>query len=257
MSQSLLASATLALILGASACGDSGGSGSADGVLDTSEVSDSVVDTTDSADSEVLQEIDVAPECTIDSQCGQLVVGACERAACEDNVCVTKPSGDPCCGDAKPARPPGAFGSPCSSGSDCFSGFCVPSPDDSLCGRACQDLSGCSGCSTTCGVTTCVMTGMSCKRVMTGDDPLFTCVFDDVLLCAPCTSDAECHLLIPPGQNLCIPTDPTAGPAGWCARRCDETEDSPCPPDYTCQDVPNAPAGAERQCIPTSGSCAP
>lgn len=235
--------AALAVFVGASACGDSGGNGVADAAVDV-------------GDGDVLEEVDVRRECDPSIDCLHLTVGACEHVVCTDNVCGTEPDPDPCCGYVPPQSQPGAYFTPCETNAACFSGWCLATVDGRRCGRPCETSAGCFGCRTTCGIEWCV-TGMSCKLLDSGVGITFVCASDDLDLCKPCASDAECRTISASERNLCIASDPTAGPAGRCARRCDETHDSPCPDGYLCQTVADAPEGAERQCLPASGTCAP
>jgi hypothetical protein len=146
-------------------------------------------------------------------------------------------------GDGGPAQDVepdgGAFGSPCDSNEQCFSQFCLPTPDGDRCSRLCDD---------TCPA------GFSCEFFASGGDPVFVCLALDLDLCNPCTTNADCNTLQGGQTHLCIPAG-TGGNAGsFCGRRC-ETGDPMCPAGYECQTIPGAAPANDRQCVPVDEEC--
>ena len=77
---------------------------------------------------------------------------------------------------------PGALGYPCSGNEDCFSGYCIPGPDGSICTKTCED--DCPA-------------GWSCNSVNGGGDVTYICVPDYLNLCRPCHTSADCAESLP------------------------------------------------------------
>ena len=99
----------------------------------------------------------------------------------------------------------GSFLTPCQDNAECFSGWCVDSPEGDVCTKNCEDDSGCPD-------------GWSCSQVSAGGaDPAFICVANDARLCRPCESDDDCNVPGFPTQGLCIETGPQGS---FCTRGC-------------------------------------
>jgi hypothetical protein len=120
----------------------------------------------------------------------------------------------------------GEFLTPCEDNADCFSGWCVDSPEGELCSKNCDDNSACPD-------------GWACDQVTAGGaDPTFICVPNDTFLCRPCESDDDCNVVGFPSVGLCIET----GPLGrFCTRTC--TGGESCPDPFSCE--LSQPYGAE------------
>ena len=145
----------------------------------------------------------------------------------------TGPDGDADTSDADVAPCPGCVGSPCQGNSDCFSGYCVPGPN----GSVCTDV-----CSLECP------DGWSCRALASGGtDPVFVCLYDHLSHCAPCRASADCvDPLNPFGRSQCVPLGELG--ASFCASPCES--DDQCPPDNRCVE-----SGASKVCRPDSGVC--
>jgi hypothetical protein len=112
----------------------------------------------------------------------------------------------------------GGFLTPCEDNAECFSGWCVDSPDGDVCSKNCDDDAGCPD-------------GWSCSQVTAGGaDPAFICVANDTKLCRPCESDDDCNVPGFPTQGLCIETGPQGS---FCTRGC--SDGLTCPQPFNCQ----------------------
>jgi hypothetical protein len=131
-----------------------------------------------------------------------------------------------------PASPEaGQAGAPCTSGSDCDSGWCVQGPDGKICSKTC---------------TGCCPGGYSCEPT-SAQDTTFVCIPKLNALCRPCQADSECSALS--GGALCV----SYGDGGrFCGGAC--TEDSDCFSGYACQDAEGT-KGAGKQCVRLEGEC--
>ncbi|MBD89635.1 MAG: hypothetical protein CL940_04820 [Deltaproteobacteria bacterium] len=112
----------------------------------------------------------------------------------------------------------GGFLTPCADNAECFSGWCVDSPEGEVCSKNCDDDAGCPD-------------GWSCSQVTAGGaDPAFICVANDARLCRPCVTDDDCNVPGFPTEGLCIQT----GPGGsFCTRGCGDGLS--CPDPFTCE----------------------
>jgi hypothetical protein len=133
--------------------------------------------------------------------------------------------------EAEITAPPGAaFREPCIKGTDCASGFCVPSAEGSVCSRTC--VADCPD-------------GWSCRSIANPQgDPTFICVDVTASLCHPCGEDADCNTGLGTPDNRCV----SFGDAGsFCGLACDSG--SACPSGTTCTEV----EGGKSQCLPDAG----
>ena len=98
---------------------------------------------------------------------------------------------------------PGAFLSPCETGADCNSGFCIQAGAGYVCTTAC--LEDCPN-------------GWDCAQTSSGADIIFICVPEGRALCTPCQTNADCW---PDGLSVgerCV----AYGDSGaYCGRDCD------------------------------------
>lgn len=134
--------------------------------------------------------------------------------------------------DAEVALPTGrAFQEPCIKGTECASGFCVPSAEGSVCSRTC--VADCPD-------------GWSCRSIANPQgDPTFICVDVTASLCHPCGEDADCNTGLGTPDNRCV----SFGDAGsFCGLACELG--GACPGGTTCQEV----EGGKSQCLPPDGA---
>ncbi|MGM0578542.1 MAG: putative metal-binding motif-containing protein [Myxococcota bacterium] len=131
---------------------------------------------------------------------------------------------------------PGCFRHPCDEASDCFSEYCVDSPEGQVCSKTCQSGDSCPQ-------------GWSCSQVSTGGDPKFMCVPYDTFLCRPCQSDADCNAVgLESGPGVCIDTGLRGS---FCTRRCDQ--DSTCMEGFICRSLENYKGRTLDLCTPEEG----
>lgn len=150
---------------------------------------------------------------------------------------------------------PGTKGWPCTKNEDCFSGFCLPTPE----GRQCTNL--CSG-DTDCDA------GASCVQASQSSDLIYVCVYRYPDLCLPCVNDADCKEQMVPGDTLCVAWVAAVDDQGketgaflpgygvegaYCGGPC--KEDGDCPRDYVCRIAYSTGGSRARQCVLQRGSC--
>ena len=135
----------------------------------------------------------------------------------------------------------GQAGSPCFDNGDCDANLCVEAPQGKVCSIAC---------------VSCCPAGWNCADVGTGDT-LFGCVPGQLLLCRPCTADADCVAKGDP-DALCI----DHGASGrFCGSTCQVAAGSgtpggtDCPAGYACEQAQGT-QGQGKQCVRMDGLCA-
>jgi hypothetical protein len=122
---------------------------------------------------------------------------------------------------------PGTFSAPCTSNSDCFSGWCVEGTGGFICTQSCDEA---------------CPEGFDCKAVGGQSDVAFLCMPRLQKLCAPCTTDEQCN------GGACLSLDGSS----QCGYACQEDDD--CPTGYLCG--PHTEEGAQGSwCQPSTGSC--
>ena len=127
------------------------------------------------------------------------------------------------------AECPGGSGCPCTSNSDCFSGYCIPTMESSVCATPCQTDDTCPR-------------GWRCAAIGGTSDTIYVCQAP-FRLCQPCRTSADCA--VPGGgANTCLPH---GDDGSFCGVEC--SEDQPCPEGFKCTEV------AGGQCVPESGEC--
>jgi len=134
-----------------------------------------------------------------------------------------------------PACTAGCFLSPCESGADCESGWCVDHLGNQVCTIGCVDE---------------CPQGWVCQQVgLGGPDVAFICVSKFTHLCRPCVTAADCKS--PTGvEDVCI----DFGAEGrFCGGACKVPPD--CPDGYTCELVMTVAGAQSWQCVPTDGVC--
>ncbi len=128
----------------------------------------------------------------------------------------------------------GCFGSPCSTNSDCFSGWCVDGPLGGTCTQLCE-----SACPT----------DWTCRAVGGGGDPQFICIWVHQPYCRPCRVDGDCaHPLASGFSNRCVARPDGSG--SFCATECQAG--GSCPSGASCGEIA---AGGDQRCLPDSGEC--
>ena len=122
----------------------------------------------------------------------------------------------------------GTFGAPCTSNSDCFSGWCVEGSDGFICTQSCDEA---------------CPDGFDCKAVGGQSDVAFLCMPRLQKLCAPCTTDAQCN------GGACLSLDGST----QCGYACSGDDD--CPTGYLCGPHTDEVNGEGTWCQPATGSC--
>jgi hypothetical protein len=129
-------------------------------------------------------------------------------------------------------------GYPCSSGSECCSGWCVMGSNGWECSSLCQD--------------TCPFEGWKCQEIAAPDgakDKI--CIYPHALLCSPCNFDYECNPpYLPWSGHTCI----SLGKEGnFCGVLCASAKD--CPSGYQCKNVTSIQGESSKQCVPDTEIC--
>ena len=128
---------------------------------------------------------------------------------------------------------PGEFGWPCSDPSDCYSGYCVPSPEGDICTKTCLDS---------------CPPGWSCRPLIKGDIT-YLCLPRWTHLCDPCATNSDCSDGNSDSGHYCLDW---GGEGRFCGGEC---ADGVCPSGYVCKDVPVGNGATDKQCVPESGTC--
>ena len=130
----------------------------------------------------------------------------------------------------------GCFLDPCTSNSDCLTGYCVGHMGDMVCSMACEEE--------------CPL-GFTCAQVAAGGpDTLWICVSDHTSLCRPCGSESDCQSAFGV-QDHCI----SYGEEGFfCASSCGN--DKECPAGFSCED-PETIDGliVPSHCVAAAATC--
>ena len=130
---------------------------------------------------------------------------------------------------------PGGFLSPCETGDDCVSGFCVQVGLEHICTVQC--LEDCPS-------------GWDCAQASSGADMIFVCIPTDRPLCSPCKTNGDCWLDGIDAGERCI----SHGDSGaFCGSECNSDND--CPDEYLCQEVQDVSGATLPQCVMEAGEC--
>ena len=133
---------------------------------------------------------------------------------------------------------PGGFLYPCTSDRQCYSNFCVQSSEGMVCSKNCAG----TGCPDS----------WDCRQVLVAGDPVYICVPQNVFLCRPCTTNAECTTSIDVSGDKCV----AFGSIGsFCGTQCGGKDDVPCPEGYSCEEVSVVGGSTALQCVPQTGEC--
>jgi hypothetical protein len=137
--------------------------------------------------------------------------------------------------DAAPCE--GCTGSPCSTNSDCNSGFCLEGPAGLECVRTCDES---------------CPPGYACRGVQSGgNDPVFLCLYEHVTFCQPCNAHADCERGVGSLSGArCLELVPEQG--RFCRTPC--TPGS-CPEGSICEEVAITASSTAFLCRPL-GECA-
>jgi hypothetical protein len=132
--------------------------------------------------------------------------------------------------DSRVGPKPGAFGWPCTTGSQCASDYCVETAEGQICTDPC--------------IETCP-DGFVCKTVTTsGSDVINVCVSNSARLCWPCTTDTDCASPNGDAGAKCL----SYGDAGaFCGIPC--AQDANCPSGYVCGGTDDT-----LQCVPADNA---
>ncbi|OGL76836.1 hypothetical protein A3E97_01675 [Candidatus Uhrbacteria bacterium RIFCSPHIGHO2_12_FULL_47_12] len=136
------------------------------------------------------------------------------------------------------APDPGEFGYPCIKNAECNAGYCIETPNGSVCSKTCS-----SDCPN----------GFKCSGVSNSStDIVFICLSMFNRLCDPCKEHKDCNEMNKIG-NLCL----RVGNSGsFCGAQCFISNgDADCPNGYTCQFLTDAKTKVSgEQCVPKSGA---
>ena len=137
-------------------------------------------------------------------------------------------------GDIGAEIQPGMPGWPCEDGKECYSGYCIETPDGYRCTRLCSGESDCEP-------------GYKCLQVATYPDVVFACVHPAPRECRPCRTDEDCAVQFAGTPMVC------AGLGGYygCLRRCE----AGCASGQECLPVGGVGARTAEACVPSSGVC--
>jgi subtilisin-like proprotein convertase family protein len=120
---------------------------------------------------------------------------------------------------------------PCLQNGDCESGWCVPYLQGHVCTQACDKE---------------CEEGWFCRIVGNmGSDVVSICMPPGDLLCAPCTSPADCD------GGFCLPLDPRDG-RSYCLQACTA---GACRAGFVCDELVLQEESLGELCLPVSGTC--
>ena len=131
---------------------------------------------------------------------------------------------------------PGEPGHPCTSGTECDSGFCIQTPDGKLCTLQCQEE--------------CPFTWLCSLHKPSLPDEVFICAPSGAALCRPCTKNVDCMANGVDTGDICV----VYGAAGgFCGNPCDVG--APCPEGYTCAPGTGRSGETGDFCVASEGEC--
>jgi len=145
-----------------------------------------------------------------------------------------------------PIECPSNFLCPCNYSTECYSGICIDTMDQSICSKQC-------------GLGVDCPPGWTCDEVTVGGEKIYGCIYPFPNLCRPCETDQDCVPKSGAGNKrfLCI----DGGAAGkFCGAQCDKSSDCPtygegaAKQTFECVPVSTA-TGDVKQCRPTDGQC--
>ncbi len=131
---------------------------------------------------------------------------------------------------------PGLPGWPCSDNSECYSGYCVETPEGRVCSTWCAEIGDCPP-------------GYQCVQVATKPDVIYVCVHTAPNVCRPCRSQDECLAAFVSTPMACV----EMADRFFCLKRCGEGEE--CPSGASCASLADETGQTSLVCIPEGGSC--
>ena len=132
--------------------------------------------------------------------------------------------------------PAGESGSPCLTGDDCNSGFCIQTPAGKQCTQACEEE--------------CPFDWVCVLHKPSLPDDVFLCVPLRMNLCKPCIKNSDCLTNGAESGDACLPY---GGAGSYCGAICMGSED--CPEDYDCKKVMDVWGFESQQCVLAAGEC--
>ena len=132
--------------------------------------------------------------------------------------------------------PLGEFGAPCEENADCYSGYCILTPDGKVCTQHCVDE--------------CPEEWQCVQDVASRPDLIYVCVPEFALLCVPCTQHADCNA---GGLETGAGCVDFGALGGYCGAQCESIDD--CPASYDCTEVDLYGGGSGSQCVRLEGEC--
>jgi len=130
---------------------------------------------------------------------------------------------------------PGMPGWECRDNTQCFSGYCIETPEGRFCTNRCSDENDCPP-------------GYQCLQVATHPDVIYVCIHPAPNICKPCMSDDDCVADFVPTPMSCV----WLHGYGFCLKRCDES--SPCEEGVQCLSTRGI-SGEVQVCMPSQGQC--
>ncbi len=131
---------------------------------------------------------------------------------------------------------PGQPGYPCQTGADCFSDFCIHTPNGKQCTMACLE--------------DCPFDWECAQHEPSLPDEVFICAPLGLSLCRPCTNNSDCQVNGAELGARCVPY----GDAGaFCGAQCLTTDD--CPESYDCGQTVDVWGYEGMQCVRQEGDC--
>lgn len=133
------------------------------------------------------------------------------------------------------AQGPGLPGWPCSDNSECYSGYCIETPDGKVCSKVCMEAGDCPE-------------GYECVQVATQPDVIFICVHMSPNICRPCNQEEDCKAIFVATPMACVEMDGFF----FCLKRCGYDA---CEAGTACQAVQALDGSFADVCMPDNGSC--
>jgi len=127
-------------------------------------------------------------------------------------------------------------GWPCADNSECFSGYCIETPEGRVCTSWCTQVADCPP-------------GYECVQVATKPDVVFACIHPAPHVCRPCRGEQDCKAAFVSTPMACVEMDQKF----FCVQRCEGSQG--CAPDATCSEAASVEGDAVQGCLPAGGRC--
>ncbi len=144
--------------------------------------------------------------------------------------------GDPGWGETQWGEGPGLPGWPCQDNSECYSGFCIETPEGRVCSKWCAEEGDCPP-------------GYECLQVATQPDVIYVCVHTTPNVCRPCRTVDDCAAAFVTTPMGCVSMEDRF----FCLKRC--SGDSECPGGSSCALRMDGSGEGVLVCVPDGGSC--